>query len=124
MMVIRSLADFNGAPWAVWSMARHRHRHRPGLQAPARHDEQGVGTFSWPPAGDFFLATCGDFLMAMDRLCVACHEHGTTLNGFLPVSWDHVVASYGTTRRVAWGGSSARLLSLIHISEPTRLGMI
>src|SRR5450756_2532107 len=37
------------------------------------------------------------------RLCVACHEHGTTLNGFLPVSWD---------------------LSLIHISEPTRLGMI
>src|ERR1035437_3840564 len=21
------------------------------------------------------------------RLCVACHEHGTTLNGFLPVSW-------------------------------------
>lgn len=22
--------------------------------------------------------------------CVACHEHGTALSGFLPVSWDHL----------------------------------
>src|SRR5450759_5183990 len=40
---------------------------------------------------------------------VACHEHGTTLSGLLPASWDHLVASYGTTRRVARGESSARL---------------
>ena len=54
------------------------------------------------------------------RLCVACHEHGTTLNGFLPVSWDHVVASYGTTRRVAWGGSSARLFDFrVMFVDPT-----
>src|SRR5580704_6944849 len=32
--------------------------------------------------------------------CVACHEHGTTLRGFLPRGWDHLVASDGTTRRV------------------------
>ena len=43
-------------------------------------------------------------------LTVACHEHGTTLSGFLPVSGDHLVASYGTTRPVARGESSARLL--------------
>src|SRR5665647_2396935 len=61
MMVIRSLADFNGAPWAVWSMARHRHRHRPGLHAPARHDEQGVGTFTWPPAGTSSWPPAGTF---------------------------------------------------------------
>jgi hypothetical protein len=42
---------------------------------------------------------------------VACHEHGTTLNDFLPASWDHLVASYGTTRRVVWVESSARLLA-------------
>jgi hypothetical protein len=42
---------------------------------------------------------------------VACHEHGTTLNDFLPASWDHLVASYGTTRRVVRVESSARLLA-------------
>jgi hypothetical protein len=31
---------------------------------------------------------------------VACHDHGTTLRGFLPRGWDHPVASNGTTRRV------------------------
>ena len=42
---------------------------------------------------------------------VACHEHGTTLSGFLPASWDHLVASYGTTRRVVRGELSARLFA-------------
>ena len=31
---------------------------------------------------------------------VACHDHGTTLRGFLPRGWDHLVASDGTARRV------------------------
>jgi hypothetical protein len=43
-------------------------------------------------------------------MSVACHEHGTTLNGSLPASWDHLVASYGTTQRVVRVESSARLL--------------
>ena len=35
-------------------------------------------------------------------LSVACQLHGTTLRGFLPRAWDHLVASDGTTtRRVA-----------------------
>jgi hypothetical protein len=40
-----------------------------------------------------------------DRLVgtVACQEHGTTLRGFLPRAWDHLVASDGTTRRVGLG---------------------
>ncbi len=37
------------------------------------------------------------------RSRVACHEHGTALTGFLPRAWDHLVASDGTTRRVAPG---------------------
>jgi hypothetical protein len=37
-------------------------------------------------------------------LRVARHDHGTALGGFLPRAWDHLVASDGTTRRVArWG---------------------
>ncbi|TWP36407.1 hypothetical protein [Leekyejoonella antrihumi] len=42
---------------------------------------------------------------------VACHEHGTTLSGFLPISWDQLVASYGTTRRVVPVESSGRSLT-------------
>jgi hypothetical protein len=34
---------------------------------------------------------------------VACHDHGTTLRGFLPRAWDHPVASDGTTRRAGLG---------------------
>jgi len=39
----------------------YRHRHRPGLHAPARHDEQRVGTFTWPPAGTFSWPPVGTF---------------------------------------------------------------
>jgi len=42
---------------------------------------------------------------------VACHEHGTTLSGFLPASWDHLVASCGTTRHVVRVESSARMFA-------------
>src|SRR5665647_3630032 len=75
MMVIRSLADFNGAPWAVWSMARHRHRHRPGLHAPARHDEQGVGTFTWPPAGTSSWPPAGTFSWPWTSACDTSDDH-------------------------------------------------
>src|SRR5690349_8448798 len=39
-------------------------------------------------------------IASMRAGCVACHDHGTTLRGFLPGGWDHPVASDGTTRRV------------------------
>src|ERR1019366_1822750 len=45
------------------------------------------------------------------RRLVACHEYGTTLSDSLPASWDHLVASYGTTRRVVRGEPSARLFA-------------
>src|SRR5674476_618252 len=57
----------------------------------------------------------------VSSLLVACHEHGTTLSGFLPASWDHLVASYGTTRRVVRVGSSARLLASVTCPSPPRL---
>jgi NAD(P)-dependent dehydrogenase (short-subunit alcohol dehydrogenase family) len=38
--------------------------------------------------------------VAVNAPLVACHDHGTTLRGFLPRGWDHPVASNGTTRRV------------------------
>jgi hypothetical protein len=40
---------------------------------------------------------------ADEAAAVACHDHGTTLKGFLPRAWDHPVASDGTTRRVVPG---------------------
>jgi hypothetical protein len=45
---------------------------------------------------------------------VACHVHGTVSSRVLPRSWDHLVASNGTTRRVVPGcprrsGSSTRV---------------
>lgn len=50
-------------------------------------------------------------------LIVACHEDGTTVSGFLPVSWDHLVASYGTTRRALQVGSSVRLFDAHVVSQ-------
>src|SRR6266508_2451193 len=45
---------------------------------------------------------------------VACQEHGTVEGGFLPGSWDHPVASDGTTRRVTPDGLIAyRLLQVV-----------
>jgi hypothetical protein len=40
--------------------------------------------------------------MTTASVTVACHEHGTRLKGFLPRGWDRLVASDGTTWRVAW----------------------
>ena len=49
------------------------------------------------------LACISDTLAHDPQVPVACHVHGTTLRGFLPRAWDHLVASDGTTRRVAPG---------------------
>ena len=61
-------------------------------------------------AGLLYSATTGG-ASKREPLPVACHEHGTTLSDFLPASWDHLVASYGTTRRVVRVESSGRLLA-------------
>jgi len=42
-MSIRSLADFNGAPWTVAVTTRHRHDHRPGLTLPLDTTSTGRG---------------------------------------------------------------------------------
>ena len=44
--------------------------------------------------------------------CVACHVDGTTQADFLPGSWDHRSASYGTTRRVVTPVGRGRLFDL------------
>jgi hypothetical protein len=43
---------------------------------------------------------------------VACHVDGTTQADFLPGSWDHRSASYGTTRRVVTPVGRGRLFDL------------
>jgi len=45
---------------------------------------------------------------------IACQRHGTTLKGFLPRAWDHLVASDGTTRRVGSVCPFTRGLSILH----------
>lgn len=39
------------------------------------------------------------------QACVACHEHGTAVGGFLPALWDHLFCQSWTTRRVCRRGS-------------------
>src|SRR5664279_1376442 len=46
------------------------------------------------------------------RRSVACHVDGTTQADFLPGSWDHRSASYGTTRRVVTPVGRGRLFDL------------
>ena len=65
-MSIRSLADFNGAPWAVAVTGWHRHRHRPGPQLPLdTTSRKGWGLLHGHQRGPH-LATSGDFFMATD----------------------------------------------------------
>jgi hypothetical protein len=49
---------------------------------------------------------------ARSALAVACHADGTTQADFLPGSWDHRSASYGTTRRVVTPVGRGRLFDL------------
>ena len=50
-----------------------------------------------PPCG-IALRLCSVVRTAVPN--VACQLHGTTVRGFLPRAWDHLVASDGTTGRV------------------------
>ena len=45
-------------------------------------------------------------------MIVACRVDGTTQADFLPGSWDHRSASYGTTRRVVTPAGRGRLFDL------------
>jgi hypothetical protein len=59
MMFIRSLADFNGTPWAVQVTVGAITVTAQATSSPDRHDKQGSGylaingDYSWPPVGTF-----------------------------------------------------------------------
>src|SRR6266516_463224 len=64
-------------------------------------------------------AACCEVADLTRRPIVACHAYGTTLRGFLPRAWDHLVASDGTTRRVGLG---VLITSGIRCLQVDRLG--
>jgi hypothetical protein len=74
MMFIRSLADFNGTPWAVQVTVGAITVTAQATSSPDRHDTQGSGDFYLATNGDIHLAisgdlqpaTNGDFHMATD----------------------------------------------------------
>ena len=66
MMVIRSLADFNGTPWAVQVTVGAITVTAQATSSPDRHDTQGSGDFYLAISGDLQLAKNGDFHMATD----------------------------------------------------------
>ena len=65
-MFIRSLADFNGTPWAVQVTVGAITVTAQATSSPDRHDTQGSGDFYLAISGDLQLATNGDFYMATD----------------------------------------------------------
>ncbi len=72
MMFIRSLADFNRAPWAVWwQLALSPSPPRPSAPGKDTTSPQRSGDFYLATSGDFLLATDGDFLMAIH--IAVCH---------------------------------------------------
>src|SRR4029453_4115285 len=76
MMFIRSLADFNGTPWAVQVTVGAITVTAQATSSPDRHDTQGSGDFylatngdiNLATNGDLQLATNGDFHLATDKL--------------------------------------------------------
>jgi hypothetical protein len=89
MMFIRSLADFNGTPWAVQVTVGAITVTAQATSSPDRHDKQGSGDFYLATngdihlaiSGDLQLATNGDFHMATDswdaggfEVGVSCHR--------------------------------------------------
>jgi len=70
MMCIRSLADFNKAPWGGGAITVTAQAH----SSPKRHDEtlQRSGDFYMATSGDLQLAATGDYLMATDTLKQHC----------------------------------------------------
>jgi len=75
MMFIRSLADFNGSPWAVQVTVGAITVTAQATSSPDRHDKQGSGDFylaisadlQLAISADVQLATSGDFDMATDN---------------------------------------------------------
>src|SRR6266567_7603794 len=61
MMSIRSLADFNGSSPGRCGDWLTPPPSPPGPQPPGRHDERGMGTFNWPPAGTTTRPHTGTF---------------------------------------------------------------
>ena len=51
------------------------------------------------------------------RETVDRHVHGTGLTGVLPGSWDHPIATDGTTRRVVPGGRVVAGFGSIHVER-------
>jgi len=70
-MSIRSLADFNGAPWAVRRLAGTAtvtvQGPRSGTTRRARGEDFYLAT-----SGDLHLAISEDFPMAMDTMLITC----------------------------------------------------
>jgi hypothetical protein len=66
MMFIRSLADFNGTPWAVQVTVGAITVTAQATNSSDRHDKQGNGDFYLAISGDLQLATNGDFHLATD----------------------------------------------------------
>jgi hypothetical protein len=98
MMFIRSLADFNGTPWAVQVTVGAITVTAQATSSPDRHDKQGSGDFYLAISGDLQLATSGDFYMATDirvrRIVLArcarqerrrCHDLGSAA----AILWRH-----------------------------------
>ena len=82
-MFIRSLADFNGTPWAVQVTVGAITVTAQATSSPDRHDKQGSGDFYLAISGDLQLATSGDFYRATVILAghllvghQACLGHG------------------------------------------------
>src|ERR1700757_4760387 len=64
MMFIRSLADFNGTPWAVQVTVGAITVTEKATSSPDRHDAQGSGDFYLATNGDIYLAISGDLQLA------------------------------------------------------------
>src|ERR1700756_679310 len=97
MMFIRSLADFNGTPWAVQVTVGAITVTAQATSSPDRHDAQGSGDFYLATngaiylaiSGDLQLATNGDFHLATDKALLTCVQR----HAFY-VSWIYVSQSY------------------------------
>src|SRR5574341_877600 len=86
----------------TWTWRRKPRQHRPSEVGEDRNDS-AVGPLQ-----------SREQIRSTDPPSVACHEYGTVQGGFLPGSWDHPVASDGTTRRSTPAGLIAiRLLQVV-----------
>ena len=74
-----------------------------------------AGQISWNPSEE----TQNGTIVFDGAACVACHEHGTVLSGFLPDSWDHLDGQlWDHPARLAGGSpvaSSDHLVSVVGV---------